>query len=209
MPACVILVAITGIATVSMLATHYPETGWRGNGNTALDWDTFPPPTGSRDLLHTFPGVIEPPFLSSSEAPWNDEDQVIGVVVRGQARAYLVSALSRPDRHVINDRIGQIPVSITYCNIDLCARAFTKEGTDSHLDLAVGGQHNFRGLLLLVGNARFYQNSLEPYEPGQPLSRFPYQELPLTVTTWKTWRELHPNTQASGLSPGHGSGRRR
>jgi hypothetical protein len=112
-----------------------------------------------------------------------------------------VEALSRPDYHIINDLIGLVPVSITYCNINRCARAFTQEGAKT-LDIAVGGQHNLRELLLLVDGALFHQDDLKPYDPGRGSASFPYQQVPLTVTTWGKWKKLHPNTQASMPPPG-------
>ena len=157
--------------------------------------------SNSNDLLRIMPGVIQPPVVDPLNVPWKNEEEVVGVTVNGQSRAYLVEALSRPDYHIINDLIGLVPVSITYCNINRCARAFTQEGAKTPLDIAIGGQHNLRELLLLVDGARFHQDDLKPYDPGHGPASFPYQQVPLTVTTWGKWKKLHPDTRASVPRP--------
>jgi hypothetical protein len=146
--------------------------------------------------------VIQPLAVDPLNVPWKNDEEVVGVTVNGESRAYLVEALSRPDYHIINDLIGLVPLSITYCNINRCARAFTQEGAKKPLDIAVGGQHNLRELLLLVDGARFHQDDLKPYDPGHRPASFPYQQVPLTVTTWGKWKKLHPDTQASVPGPG-------
>jgi hypothetical protein len=151
----------------------------------------------NEDLLLTFPGVIRPPILSAGDIGWNDEDEVIGVTVDGRSRAYLVASLGRPARHIVNDMVGPVPVSVTYCNIDRCARAFTRAGGEGPLDLSIGGLSESTSLILLADGVRFRQKTLQPYARSGPQSAFPYQEVPVTVTTWKRWREAHPDTLAS------------
>jgi len=60
-----------------------------------------------------FPSVVDPGTVSAREAPWlEDADEVVGVVVKGQARAYAVTMMAY--HHVVNDVIAGIPVLITY-----------------------------------------------------------------------------------------------
>ena len=60
-----------------------------------------------------FPSVVDPAVVSAREAPWlEDADEVVGVVVQGQARAYAITMLAY--HHVVNDVIAGIPVLITY-----------------------------------------------------------------------------------------------
>jgi hypothetical protein len=153
--------------------------------------------SNSNDLLRILPGVIQPLVFDPLNVPWKNDEEVVGVTVNGESRAYLVGTLSRPDYHIINDLIGLVPVSITYCNINRCPRAFTREGANEPLDIAVGGQHNLRELLLLVDGARFHQDDLKPYDPGHRTASFPYHQVPLTVTTWGKWKKFHPDSQAS------------
>ncbi|MAV36148.1 MAG: hypothetical protein CMJ59_11895 [Planctomycetaceae bacterium] len=54
-----------------------------------------------------------PKFVSSEEADFlSDDDEVLGFVVAGRARAYGLQATCY--HHVINDRIGEQPIAVTY-----------------------------------------------------------------------------------------------
>jgi hypothetical protein len=196
-PAWLVFCFIAASVTVAAVAVYRSQEVGRSVRMLLYESEGIAPRSNSDDLLRTFPGITQPPALSPSDIPWKGEDEVVGVSLNGQSRAYLVDALSQPYHHVINDMIGQTPVSITYCNISHCARAFTRDGARGPLDIAVGGQHNLEGLLLLVDGARFHQADLRPYEPGHGPATFPYQPLPLTVTTWRKWKELHPDSMAS------------
>jgi hypothetical protein len=196
-PAWLILGFIAAYLAVAALAAHRSQESQQLASMQRREPEGNASRSKSNDLLRTMPGVAQPPVVDPRAVPWKGEDAVVGVTVNGQSRAYLVEALSRPDYHIINDLIGLVPVSITYCNINRCARAFTQEGAKSPLDIAVGGQHNLRELLLLVDGARFHQDDLKPYDPGHGPASFPYQQVPLTITTWGKWKKLHPDTQAS------------
>ena len=206
-PAWLILAFIAAYVTVAALAAYRsPETRRLARMDRDESGDNASR-SNSNDLLRILPGVVQPLVVDPLNVPWKNEDEVVGVTVNGQSRAYLVEALSRPDYHIINDLIGLVPVSITYCNINRCAPAFTQEGAKRRLDIAIGGQHNLRELLLFVDGARFHQDNLKPYEPGHGSASFPYQHLPLTVTTWGKWKTLHPDTRAS--MPRQGPSRQR
>jgi hypothetical protein len=153
--------------------------------------------TDQAEILLEFPGATQPTSLSAGKVAWNDDDEVIGVTVAGASRAYLISALERPARHIVNDMIGPVAISITYCNIDRCARAFTDKSRQAPLELFIGGLSRTQGLLLLVDGARFHQNTLQPHDQNDSPRSFPYEEVPITITTWKQWRGAHPETRAS------------
>ena len=60
-----------------------------------------------------FLSVDEPATVPAGEATFlEEEDEVLGLVVRGKARAYAVTMLSY--HHVVNDVIEGIPVAVTY-----------------------------------------------------------------------------------------------
>jgi hypothetical protein len=55
----------------------------------------------------------DPPTVSADQATFlQEEDEVLGFVIDGHARAYDVRALSY--HHIVNDRIGQTPIAVTY-----------------------------------------------------------------------------------------------
>src|SRR5262249_28813080 len=139
-----------------------------------------------------------PQTVPAKEARLADEDEVLGVVMEGTARAYAVKTLGAgPDNHIVNDLLHGVPVSVTYCCFSGCAQAFTVPDCKNPLEIEVGGfsEHN---MLLRVGEDLYYQGSLDPFvvgaDLGQDLEVFPYRLLPFTKTTWKKWKDLHPAT---------------
>ena len=50
------------------------------------------------------PALVHPPSVPADEAPWDDDERVIGVAVGQQARAYPVSMLVRHE--LVNDLLG-------------------------------------------------------------------------------------------------------
>src|SRR5262249_40673622 len=68
------------------------------------------------------PGIDRPPIVAAGDAGLNDNEEVIGVDVRGKARAYRLSALLDRQHHVVNDLIDGVPVTVTYCDLSNCLR---------------------------------------------------------------------------------------
>jgi hypothetical protein len=190
------------LAVVAPTLVSLARTGDWGIASAPTEGPTDRATVGNDgNLLLHYPGVNVPATVSALEAPWDDDDEVVGVTVGGEARAYLLESMSRPARHVINDMIGKSPISITYCNRDRCVRAFTQEEKQGPLDISVGGIHQGERLLLMTKGQRYFQKTLEAFASGA-VDTFPYKDVPFTVTTWKQWKEAHQNTLAS-IPPEH------
>lgn len=133
-----------------------------------------------------------PPAIAATVADLPDSEEVVGVNADGRFRSYRLAAMGQsPALHVVNDRIGTIPVSVTYCDLRNCIAVFIGVGGDP-LDLREGGLFGGR-MLLRVGESRYLQETLEPPTPsGAP--QFPYAAHSWERTTWGAWRRTHPRT---------------
>jgi hypothetical protein len=59
------------------------------------------------------PALMDPEYVTAKEAIFlNDDDQVIGVVVNGAARAYPLRIMSWHE--LVNDRFGGMPVLVSW-----------------------------------------------------------------------------------------------
>lgn len=59
------------------------------------------------------PAILAPSFEEASKASWLDGKQfVVGVEIGGDSRAYPVPTLSRHE--IINDRVGGLPIAVTW-----------------------------------------------------------------------------------------------
>src|SRR5438105_7303951 len=99
-------------------------------------------PPGDPDLMSTpfiVPGIDRPAAVPADEADLDANTEVIGVVVGGKARAYVLAALRGPMHHVVNDVLGADPVTVTYSDRADCVRVFTGPAAGRPLDFGLGG----------------------------------------------------------------------
>ena len=149
------------------------------------------PPTKSWATPFFMKGIRTPAAVGAKEAQLPDESPVIGVVVKGKPRAYLISAMSNLSQHVINDVIGDNAVTVTYCDRSDHPRVFSAEGRDAPLDVDLAGWAD--KMILRAGAGLYWQESGEPIAPNAKGS-FPYATIPHERTTWKAWKEAHSDT---------------
>lgn len=129
------------------------------------------------------PGLRHPKPTPASEANLSDDAEVIGVTVNGASRAYALAGMSHPLSHVVNDVLEDLAVTVTYCDRRQCARVFTSAKEVGPLDMSCVGW--IRGELLVGLKGRNY---------AQTAKDLPLDQLEFVRTTWKDWREAHPET---------------
>jgi hypothetical protein len=148
------------------------------------------------DPLHLFrmEGIARPPIVEADSSGLRPDEEVIGVEVDGHPRAYRLSAFRDRSHHVVNDVIDGVPVTVSYCDLNDCARTYTDRGKSGPLDVAVGGLFEGREMVLDVGGHLYFQKTGEPLKPGEVPSNLPLERLSPTRTTWERWRREHPST---------------
>lgn len=157
----------------------------------------------NQDLLisslapEAIPAINEPPMVAPGDPSTDyllDTDRVVGVVVDGEARAYPHNIFWWHE--IINDRIGDQWVSITFCPLTGSALGFDPnlEGF-GRLDLGVSGllfANNLvmydRGSGALYGPQLTVTGACDSFR-GETLPLAPIQEM-----SWARWKELHPET---------------
>jgi hypothetical protein len=148
------------------------------------------------ELLQLHP-VHKPPATSAASTWLPDEAPVIGVTARDRHRAYAICAFGNIDEHVVNDLVGGVPITVTYCNRTGCTKVFTSTSSNRTLDVAVGGWvgepgSSTDGVMLLRVDSNYYLQNTGEQLSGW--SHFPYQEAEFERTTWGKWRRAHPDT---------------
>jgi hypothetical protein len=145
--------------------------------------------------------ILHPRIVAASQATMAPGEPVIGIVIGGRARAYRLTALDAPEAHLINDRIGDVPVLVTYCNLNQCVRVFTDAPGRGTLDAEVAGL--FRSeMVLKVGDGLYFQDSGAPFDPvGNPVP-IPYLRLEPSLALWKNWEAAYPDTDVYEGEPG-------
>ncbi|MCZ6636405.1 MAG: DUF3179 domain-containing protein [bacterium] len=141
------------------------------------------------------PALTDPPFLSSAQASYiTDDDLVLGVVINGEAKAY-------PHRigwqnEIINDIVGGIPIVASFCPLTSTGMIFSGEGNDgARLTCGVSGLLFNNNLIMYDrrdGQTLYPQmifSGIDGPNSGSDLTL-----LPVVETTWRYWKQLYPNT---------------
>ena len=60
------------------------------------------------------PAILDPEFVTAAEADeqMNPDEQVLGVSINGESRAYSIPMLSRHE--IVNDVVGGVPIAVTW-----------------------------------------------------------------------------------------------
>jgi hypothetical protein len=173
--------------------------GSKGDGGTQ---DAGPVADDGQPEPAAFPPLVDFPVVRAGEATEEvrDEDYVVGIELDGQARAYPLNMLSRPERHVLNDTLSGRPIAVTWCGLCQSPMVYSRQ---------VAG----RTLVLFVPGGVFGENmAIQDVETGSrwaqllgeamdgPLKGESLVQFPSVWTDWKTWRTEHPETTVLKLS---------
>jgi len=140
-----------------------------------------------------FPSLRKPEWISADEADSviRDDDDVIGVEIKGDARAYPVDWSFRP--HLIQETIGGESVVMSYCLLSNLGVTFRAEmdGTSMNCIMPIQWENNM--VIYDTSGDRLIQqidgSVLHGEGVGQPLETYP-----TLIMSWAAWRRLHPDT---------------
>ncbi len=148
-----------------------------------------PPPDG-------IPPVDEPRFLHPGDVDFlADNEPVLALEIDGDARAYPVQVLTWHE--IVNDTVGGVPVSVTYCPLCNSALAYDRrveiDDTDEVLDFGTSG-------LLFNSSLVMYDRqtqSLWSHFTGQAvmgeLTGLELDDFAVATVAWSVWRDAHPD----------------
>lgn len=155
-------------------------------------------------------GVRRPPTVEVDKAAMKDDDEVLGVVVNGEARAYRLHVMRNVSEHVVNDVIDGVPVSVLYCDLSDCVRAFVGQPGAEPLPIRVAGMMDGEMIVKIDGalyrqrSGERMQGTSDPLQVDTTQPPIPFASHPFTRTTWKEWKQQHPKTDAFvGLPKGN------
>ena len=151
------------------------------------------PGVGTARLKFYCDGIRTPPACPAEMAPLAGDEEVLGLEAGGMARAYRLAALNDRTRQIVNDLVGGSAVSVTYCYANGCARAFGGGPAAAPLEVSQAGLYGGR-MVVKTGGVEYLQDTGEALDDDPHVALFPYRAHPLTRTTWRRWKALHPDT---------------
>jgi hypothetical protein len=152
------------------------------------------------------PALVDAEMIPAAQATYLTPDEpVFGVEIGGDARAYPLRIL---DWHeMANDAVGGVPVALAYCTLCGAGILFDRRipGRDKPFEFGSSG-------LLYRSNKLMYDretDSLWNQFTGRPVvgklagSGIELKQLPVTISSWRRWRERHPGTKVLAPDTGH------
>jgi hypothetical protein len=132
-------------------------------------------------------------FLSAREAPLGESEIVIGVESDGQSRAYPVNFMPGPLSGVVNDHLGKKNIAVTWSPVYYCGIAYHRDIDGRPFHFGVLGMEN-GSVVLYDRQTRSRWNHLAGKAVSGKMVGEKLRALPTSLTTWKQWRENHPET---------------
>ena len=137
-----LFVSTAGQANPAVWKFEWPRTDF---DQTSIDYSDIrsggPPKDG-------IPSIDDPKFASIEQVRDDIEpsEPVITVEVNGQAKAYPLSILIWHE--IVNDELGGVPISVTYCPLCNSAVVFDRRLGDRVLDFGTTGKLRFSDLVM-------------------------------------------------------------
>lgn len=196
------IVTMWGLVALTAATTIGAGVWWRYYIQSPIGDVTIEETTSETEGLATGlelyrPGIANPVFVPANDGRLSADLPVIGIVVEGRSFAYSIPALSMPAnlesvtsmyelarRHVVNQLIDDMAVTVTYCDLSHCARVLAKDEQERPLEVGIGGVFG-KELILCWNGKQYTQSSVD----------IPLQDHPFQRTTWGEWFAQHPDTQ--------------
>jgi len=135
-------------------------------------------------------GIEFPKMVAADEIVLREKQEVLGVVVAGQARAYPLFSMRSMSGHVINDHVvdesgKRKPFTVTYCDLTECTRVLEAADDRDDTSLRIGIMGLIDGGLALT----WKNKGIKQADELEGLRDYPSER-----TTWSEWRTAHPDT---------------
>ncbi len=139
------------------------------------------------------PSIDEPKFAKISDSHFmSDADTVIGLEINGDAKAYPIFILVWHE--IVNDTVGDIPVSVTYCPLCYTNQVFERIIDGQKVEFGTSGKlYNSNLLMYDRYTESYWSQALGTAVKGE-LTGYELDLIPFDVITWGDWKKLHPDT---------------
>ncbi|MEM9449870.1 MAG: DUF3179 domain-containing protein [Cyanobacteria bacterium P01_E01_bin.6] len=143
------------------------------------------------------PSIDTPEFDVADTTPFNRDDTVIGIVINGEAKAYPYGIMNWHE--IVNDTIGGVNVSVSYCPLCDTILAFNRGSTT----FGVSGKL-YQSCLVMYDrqNDTLYA---QPWGFGiiGPAVNESVERIPTVKTTLGAWLDQHPDSKILSVNTGH------
>ncbi len=148
------------------------------------------------------PSIDNPVFADVSNSQFmSDSDTVIGLEINGEAKAYPIFILVWHE--IVNDKVGETPVSVTYCPLCYTNQVFERIINGQEVEFGTSGKLYNSNLLMYDRLTESYWSQALGMAVKGELTGYHLNLIPFDVITWGDWKKLHPDTMMLTTDTGH------
>ena len=148
------------------------------------------------------PSIDNPVFATVSDSQFmSNSDTVIGLEINGQAKAYPLFILVWHE--IVNDKVGGLPVSVTYCPLCYTNQVFERIIDGQEVEFGTSGKLYNSNLLMYDRLTESYWSQALGLAVKGELTGYQLELVPFDVITWGDWKALHPKTLVLTTDTGH------
>ncbi|MGH7254764.1 MAG: DUF3179 domain-containing protein [Nitrospirales bacterium] len=148
------------------------------------------------------PAILNPRFLPAGEASFlTPDDRVLGLARESQAKAYPIRILNWHE--IVNDRIADQPVVVTYCPLCGTGIGFHPMVQGKPYTFGVSGLLYQSDLLMYDHQTESLWSQIAMEAVAGPLTGAKLTPIFLEHTTWSEWRASHPDTLVLSTKTGY------
>ena len=139
------------------------------------------------------PAIDNPRFIAADDVDFlSDDEFVIAIDHAGVKKAYPTRIMLAHE--IVNDDVGGEPLAITFCPLCGSATAIFRRIDDVDRRFGVSGVLYNSDLVMYDDTTESLWSQIEGRAIAGPSTGQILEDKPITVTRWKQWRELHPDT---------------
>ena len=148
------------------------------------------------------PALDDPAFVRPGQADFlAPDDRILGVEIGGEARAYPIAILNWHE--IVNDEIRGRPIVVTYCPLCGTGVVFDAEVAGRRLAFGVSGLLYNSDVLLYDRQTESLWSQIKKQAVTGPMKGRRLRALPISHTSWRDWRERHPDTRVLSTDTGY------
>jgi Protein of unknown function (DUF3179) len=160
-----------------------------------------PPPDG-------IPAIDEPIFQIAAAVDWlTPAEAVLAVEIEGETRAYPIQVMIWHE--LVNDTIGGVPVTISYCPLCNSALAYDRRVGDRILDFGTSGRLFNSSLVMYDRQTESLWTHFDAMAVAGVLTGTRLTTYPVSTVSWEDFRTANPDalvlTRNTGFDRNYGA----
>jgi Protein of unknown function (DUF3179) len=170
--------------------TPPPDSGWKTNfAKRLVPLEEFQAGGPPKDGI---PAIDAPHFTLAREVDWlEDREPVIAVTIGGETRGYPLQILMWHE--IANDRIGYVPIAVTFCPLCNTALVFDRRLDGAILDFGTTGKLRESDLVMYDRQTESWWQQFTGEALVGDLAGKELRDVPAQIVSWEDFRAENPS----------------